>query len=87
METQGRFLLDNSGPAMTGVWIHHVAWFADLGYVTFFISVGSWASLPHFLPHSSLSFPWVWDGAPKRTVRYRSPSAHYALTSLRFVLK
>ena len=87
METQGRVGFDNYGAGLAGGWFNHVAVFGGLGYVTFFISMGSWASLPHFLPHSSLSFPWVWDGAPKRTVHYRSPSAHYALTSLRFVLK
>lgn len=67
---------------MTGAWIHQ-----DLGYVTFFISVGAWASLPHFF---AAFIPFVSLGVGRcaeEEVRYRSPSAHYALTSLRFVLK
>lgn len=89
METQGRFLLDNSGAAMTGVWIHHVAYFADLGYVTFFISVGAWASLPHFfaafIPFVSLGMGRCAEEDGSLPFAFGSQCAH--LAAFRFEMK
>ena len=89
METQGCFLLDNSGAAMTDVWIHHVAWFADLGYVTFFISVGAWASLPHFfaafIPFVSLGMGRCAEEDGSLPFAFGSLCAH--LAAFRFEMK
>lgn len=84
METQGRFLLDNSGAAMTGVWIHQ-----DLGYVTFFISVGAWASLPHFfaafIPFVSLGVGRCAEEDGSLPFAFGSLCAH--LAAFRFEMK
>lgn len=82
MGTQGRFLFDNSGAAMIGVWIHR-----DLGYVTFFYLGGFLGFASSFFAAFIPFVPLGVGRCAEEEVRYRSPSAHYVLTSLRFVLK
>lgn len=75
MGTQGRFLLDNSGAAMTGVWIHQ-----DLGYVTFFYLGG-------YLGFASSFFAAFTPFVSLGMGRCAGEDGSLPFASLRFVLK